>query len=729
MIRRALALLSRFTQIELVALSAIVSFIPLYVIVTIVAGIAEQSRPAFVVLGVYLVAVTVVAVMAVYKRYRLYRDFREQQRRSHPGNAILGEDDLSAGWGRMVGGRGEDQRFAVRTVYGVSSNRFLKWGLRTRAPFALDVVAHHATSNRFDFAGLVDVAILSRRDPDDARLMLPTVNFSAMVGLCRLAIGADLDEKVIDGLLTYTALHADDQDPEEVLFLARLLLLNGHRDDARRVLRRSAKTTWVRQLLVSDLLNPFVAGNEHDDDHVATWLLSANEPFRTSGLEGIRLSDDMPDGADIFDRITVDSHIPAVSDGPLVTIIMTTYQPDIATETAVRSIIGQSYQNWELLIMDDASGVEWSAELDALEALDERISVIRATDNAGTYVRRNEAILRARGEFVTMQDSDDWCHPRRLELQVNHLHANPSVPANTVYAMRVSREMLFVQPRGVQLRLSEPAIMYRRQMVHDRIGYFDSVRRGADTEFRLRLQETFGVEVAPLPTAAPLVLMRFDFTSLSGSDFADGWTHPARFSYRAAHKLWRQRERKAGRTPYMPFPIEERPFPAPPRLTGVEHSTSTVDLLVIADGREKAAPAEFGTAVLQEIRAAHASGAVVGFMHIGSLRKTRTSDEVMGELQAAINDGYAIEFAYDEPVTARRTVVRHASALLGAPMLPERSVATDEVVVVLDRAYSIDQRGVNYTPGWINRMSREYLGLEPRWVTVTTKGAQPLQEL
>lgn len=729
MIRRVLVLLSRFTKIELIALTAIISFVPLYILVTVVAGITEQGRPAFAVLAMYLVLTLVVTAIAARKRFKLYAAFQNEVRRAQSGNAIVGEDDLTAGWGRVEGGGGEDRRFAVRSVYGGSMNRMFRWGIRTRSRFGLEVFALFASGNRFGFDGLVDIALLARRAPDDARLMLPVVNFSALTKLCRLAINAGLDEKAIDGLLSLARMHSDPRYGDDMLILARLLILHNHRDDARFVLDKVKETTWMRQLMVSDLLNPFVAGNDHDDEHVATWLLAANEPFRTSGLEGFRLRHDLPADADIFDRITVDAKIPKVTGGPLVTIVMTAYQPDIATETAVRSIIGQSYQNWELLIMDDASGDDWAAELEALDALDQRITVVRAAVNAGTYVRRNEAILRARGELVTMQDSDDWCHPRRLELQVNHLLANPTVPANTVFSMRVSREMLFVQPRGLQLRLSEPAIMYRRQLVHEKIGYFDSTRRGADTEFRVRLQEAFGVNVEPLPTSAPLVLMRFDFDSLSGSDFADGWTHPARISYRAAHKLWREREKKKGLTPFMPFPLENRLFPVPPRLSGSARNTTHADLLVVIDGRDKSAPAEFAVAVAQEVRAANEAGARVAILHLGSIRKSRVADELMGDLQAVINDGVAVEYSSDEEIVASKTIVRHASALLAAPVQPKRGITTDEVVVVLDEAYGIDQRGVNYTPGWINRMSREYLGLDPRWVTVTTKGAQPLQEL
>ena len=47
-----------------------------------------------------------------------------------------------------------------------------------------------------------------------------------------------------------------------------------------------------------------------------------------------------------------------------------------------------------------------------------------------------------------------------------------------------------------------------------------------------------GMEVPHLVTRGPLMLMRFDTASLSGSDLADGWTHPARVAYRSAYKRW-----------------------------------------------------------------------------------------------------------------------------------------------------------------------------------------------
>ena len=64
-------------------------------------------------------------------------------------------------------------------------------------------------------------------------------------------------------------------------------------------------------------------------------------------------------------------------------------------------------------------------------ALDPRIHLVKQPVNQGTYAARNAGLDAAAGEFVAFQDSDDWSHPRRLELQVRPLLENPRLVATT----------------------------------------------------------------------------------------------------------------------------------------------------------------------------------------------------------------------------------------------------------------------------------------------------------
>ena len=78
----------------------------------------------------------------------------------------------------------------------------------------------------------------------------------------------------------------------------------------------------------------------------------------------------------------------------------------------------QTHADWQLLVVDDCSsdGTREIAERCASE--DPRIVVLRQSANAGVAAARNAGIAAASGTLIAFLDSDDWWHPRKLELQV-----------------------------------------------------------------------------------------------------------------------------------------------------------------------------------------------------------------------------------------------------------------------------------------------------------------------
>ena len=89
-----------------------------------------------------------------------------------------------------------------------------------------------------------------------------------------------------------------------------------------------------------------------------------------------------------------------VDEGPLISVVMTCYKPGPALLTAVRSIVAQSWQRWQLLLVDDASGPQYAPILNEALALDARVELLIQPENAGTYQARNRAMAVAEGEFV-----------------------------------------------------------------------------------------------------------------------------------------------------------------------------------------------------------------------------------------------------------------------------------------------------------------------------------------
>ncbi|HLK88726.1 MAG TPA: glycosyltransferase family 2 protein [Polyangia bacterium] len=106
---------------------------------------------------------------------------------------------------------------------------------------------------------------------------------------------------------------------------------------------------------------------------------------------------------------------------PAVSIVLPTFNRADVIGRAIDSVRRQSFQDWELLIVDDGS-TDGTAAL--LEGLDPRLVIIRQ-ENAGVYSARNNGLLHARGRFITFLDSDDAWAPHYLELSAAFLAHHP----------------------------------------------------------------------------------------------------------------------------------------------------------------------------------------------------------------------------------------------------------------------------------------------------------------
>ncbi|QSH39044.1 glycosyltransferase [Candidatus Kaiserbacteria bacterium] len=108
---------------------------------------------------------------------------------------------------------------------------------------------------------------------------------------------------------------------------------------------------------------------------------------------------------------------------PLVSILMLTYNRAHYIPDAIESVLAQTYQNWELVIIDDGSTDH--TESVVLSYNDSRIQYKKHAKNEGLFVRRQESLTYANGHYVAVLDSDDiWSSPLKLEQQVLLLENN-----------------------------------------------------------------------------------------------------------------------------------------------------------------------------------------------------------------------------------------------------------------------------------------------------------------
>ncbi|HTW92747.1 MAG TPA: glycosyltransferase family 2 protein [bacterium] len=114
---------------------------------------------------------------------------------------------------------------------------------------------------------------------------------------------------------------------------------------------------------------------------------------------------------------------------PLVSVICPVYNCEMYVEQAVRSVVDQTYQNWELLLIDDGSSDSSWNTIERLANSDKRICALHHERHAnlGVSATRNLGIARASGDYLAFLDADDVWLPGKLERQIDVVTRYPQV--------------------------------------------------------------------------------------------------------------------------------------------------------------------------------------------------------------------------------------------------------------------------------------------------------------
>lgn len=106
---------------------------------------------------------------------------------------------------------------------------------------------------------------------------------------------------------------------------------------------------------------------------------------------------------------------------------MANYNAGSFIEEAIKSILGQTYIDFEFIIVDDGS-IDKSWEIiKKYSVIDSRIQCYRNIKNSGIAYTRNRLIHLAKGEYIAWIDADDRARPERLQKQVLFLLSNPNI--------------------------------------------------------------------------------------------------------------------------------------------------------------------------------------------------------------------------------------------------------------------------------------------------------------
>lgn len=588
--------------------------------------------------------------------------------------------------------------------------------LRFGFPGAPDLIALMATQGRQDFAEVLAacdrfLATGLRRAPDalttDYEPRATGALAQAMIGATYRQDGYDLSARL------HRFAHAlgpvDDQPTGFPRLLVQTNVAAGEHAYVDDLLAAEPELAddHLRWIIRTDRLGPTATGAAFDP---AAWSAAFTEIFAAEGVAPVRIG---PGDGALFDRLEVADDLPSVAGDPLVTVVMSVYAPDASLETAVRSVLAQTWTNLELLVVDDCSPAQFTPVIDAVEAWDPRIRVLRMPRNGGTYPIRNRAIAEARGELVTFQDSDDWSHPERLARQVEALAQHPDAIASLSAWVRMSPDLVLNRVGYAATRTNASSMMFRREPVVARLGGFDPVRKDADSEFRERLESVYGEEaIVVLPDVLAVAQLTAD--SLSRDDFSFGWRAATRDFYGYSYDFWHD-QIEAGTADPVLDPAGPRIFPAPASFLVRDPETVRCDVAYVADwrigiNRYDGAPRRVEALLDAGLRVY--AGQSLNLRH--AYRMRRASHPELRQMRADRGLGWLV---WSEPVDAAVTIIDSPELLMFPRTSDGVRVTTDRLVVAAGSSpRSTDKDWALYDVATVERHGRNLFGVDVEWL-------------
>jgi len=235
----------------------------------------------------------------------------------------------------------------------------------------------------------------------------------------------------------------------------------------------------------------------------------------------------------------------------LVSVIIPSYNCEKYIIGTIESVVNQTYKNWELIIIDDASPDNTHDIVSKYieeNNLNDKIKLIKNTKNKGCYVSFNIGIRQSKGEYICILGSDDKYHLNKLNIQTNILNKSKNLVATLGFFKRGTKTVK-------RKNMTSCTIMFRRQIIN-KIGYFDSVRYGADDEFMHRILTVYGVN--KVKTVNEVLYNAVIRTGSLTRSKKTGFKTKNRQNYWRSVLEWHNRDR---RNLYISYPLKRRPFP------------------------------------------------------------------------------------------------------------------------------------------------------------------------
>lgn len=194
---------------------------------------------------------------------------------------------------------------------------------------------------------------------------------------------------------------------------------------------------------------------------------------------------------------------------PLISVVLPVYNGQSTLPQTIESVLNQTYENWELIIVDDGSK-DGTAEV-ARRYDDKRIKIVCLSENRHICNALNEGLSHAKGEYIARLDCGDLFAPNKLEKQLNYMQENPECGASFSWANLIDNdgniindkfpiifELFSSQKNRSQVEWMERFIVYSNCICHpsamirkdvlDDVGWYDlAYVQGQDYDLWMRI--------------------------------------------------------------------------------------------------------------------------------------------------------------------------------------------------------------------------------------------------
>lgn len=214
---------------------------------------------------------------------------------------------------------------------------------------------------------------------------------------------------------------------------------------------------------------------------------------------------------------------------PLVSIILPCYNAQLFLNKAIDSILKQTYNNFELICIDDCSTDKTAEILKYYESLDSRIKVYTNKKNLKIAETLNIGLQHAKGKYIARMDADDISIPNRIELQVSFLEKDDSIgicggQCKVINEIDICTGKLCYPQNDYAIKsnllfdssFAHPTVMFRRT-IYESLGGYKDMMPIEDLEYWHRMAKA-NIKMANLPEVLLLYRVHGDNVSIKNND-------------------------------------------------------------------------------------------------------------------------------------------------------------------------------------------------------------------